>query len=727
MENENTNANNTANKSVQTIPKKITVEGKTIKLHKIYRKKYTVNSVKKKLLKKIFITEDKKFVASFFIPTSSDKNTPVIFQHQKITSKKDIKRLNLIAKEVAHQKGRINFLHILIALGLVCALMVGAYFLRNVLAKKILISSSQKMFGAKCEIETVDFNIFDTHLYIKDYRVANKNAPMYNLFEIGLADIHFNLLELSRRKLVCKNIAIEDITWNTKRKTSGALPAPQPRTTKQNPVVALIKSEVDKVTSKVSAARGFSAVKNQLDPRVIFEREKAAFTTPKIAAEIMETVPQLREKWEDRVQATKKQAEKTIAVGKSLASIDVDEINSLQELEKDLRKIKKAIDTIDENTEMTKNLINTINKDAYTVKKMVKSANTAIRHDANHIKEITNKIRSFNLDSGSRFISSLFDSFVINSLGTLYPYVSMGLTKMQDMQASAQDKPETLKDKVKKLERLKGKNFIFEKHPLPSIVFHSISLSGHDPNKILHLGGSIKDVSNNADQLGVPILLNINAAHSKLKETFDGIVDLRTYSEEWLDGLVSVDGITVDIPAAAQGVPSLQGNTDVSLNVNMKKNHAIYINGTMSVNDPVLHLNEFKPKLVHTIYSQILSGIHHINLEVDIHVLDRKTFNMHITSDVDDQIADKLEKELNAQITKIKKDVEKQCRLFLSATKKEYTDTVQEFTSLVADIKNNEKTLAHVELLLNEKEKEIEKKIANYGKEKVTNALRDLF
>ena len=200
---------------------------KPLKLNKLFTRKFGEAQFQRKILKHIFIPNDKTFVEKHFVKEQDKKSGKAIMvlSKQATLSRSEILKLNRIARDIQKQQHeRINFIPLVAACVAVLLVLMFAYLFRNIISRKIVVSASEAAFGAKCDIKFIDFNLFDTHFQIKEYAVANQNAPMKNLFEIKNIDIKFNLLELSRGKFVCENIAVDGISWNTDRKTSGALP-----------------------------------------------------------------------------------------------------------------------------------------------------------------------------------------------------------------------------------------------------------------------------------------------------------------------------------------------------------------------------------------------------------------------------------------------------------------------------------------------------------------------
>ena len=75
------------------------------KLPGILKKRYSEKNFNKKILKKIYIADDKKFLAEFF--KSDEKGMLSVPKEQQIPAA-DFQRLKLIGNEIKKQKGIIN-------------------------------------------------------------------------------------------------------------------------------------------------------------------------------------------------------------------------------------------------------------------------------------------------------------------------------------------------------------------------------------------------------------------------------------------------------------------------------------------------------------------------------------------------------------------------------------------------------------------------------------------
>jgi len=95
------------------------------------------------------------------------------------------------------------------------------------LLKAGFIRLGELMFGAKVEIASVHFRFSGLTLTVRDVAVADKQAPMKNLFELSSARAGLKFLPLLSKKINIPELSLEGVRWGTARKTSGALPPSQ--------------------------------------------------------------------------------------------------------------------------------------------------------------------------------------------------------------------------------------------------------------------------------------------------------------------------------------------------------------------------------------------------------------------------------------------------------------------------------------------------------------------
>ena len=194
------------------------------KIPSLFRKKYTAKKLEKKIYKKLYVPDDKKYVKGLFeeIEKKGDKKIPIYGIPQKKAeqlAKKDMKRLKSLAKQIKSQKGRINFVPLIATLCFVAAIPVCFTLFKNVIIKKVIQGVYETVFEARCDIEKVDFKFFDASLRVKKIEIANKDDVMKNLVDIGSVSVDFDLVQLLKKRFVADELSVLDVNSGTERKS----------------------------------------------------------------------------------------------------------------------------------------------------------------------------------------------------------------------------------------------------------------------------------------------------------------------------------------------------------------------------------------------------------------------------------------------------------------------------------------------------------------------------
>lgn len=681
-----------------------------MKLHKLYRISYTEGTFTKKILGKIRIPADKSAVNRLVVKGTHPKNGKTLysFDVSKAADKKTIANLNRIAKDITKQKGRLNITSLALAVIVLAAVILAVALFRNVIARKVITASLEGAFGAKCEIATVDLGFFDTRMHIAGLSVASKDKPMKNLFEIGDFLLDFDLLELTRAKLVADEVKITGITWNTDRTTSGELPPKKQkkqdaREAAPNPILAAILSEAGKVSSGISVDAGLAAVQDQLDPVKIIERERANLSSPAITKKISETVPQLSEKWEAKSVEARKLADTSLEKVKGLSSINVDSIKTIEEARKLVSEIDTASKALNDAISFAKTTSAEASRDGKTVSSLTAEAEAALKADQERLVKLADKIKSFDLDAGKGIVSSAFNTFIVSTLGAYYPYFDKGLSAFRASQvAKKNERSQPLKQKENPIERLPGRNFSFGSASLPSVLFRSVELSAHDAAVGISGEGSIKNLTNDADRLGKPVSFDLSAKHGKMGETVTGIVDARTGAEPIVDAAFDVKGYKLSIDSGSEaGMPSIAGNSTITGKLFVKGTNEVQIRSKIAVANAKLSINSFNPAFLYRASKDAIANVRDVTVSATVDITPEGNFSLALGTDIDEKINRAIRDSVSGKIADVKASVKKEAYAYVEAERKKYLSHVNEFTAsskkslaAIQDIKAGEKALA---------------------------------
>jgi uncharacterized protein (TIGR03545 family) len=102
-------------------------------------------------------------------------------------------------------------------------LVFNLFFLDSIL-KWGLVAGGELAFGARVEVARVRTKLSTLSVAISGLQVADKNAPLKNLFEVGEIRFGVEPLPLLSKKVIIDSMNVTGVRWGTARKISGALP-----------------------------------------------------------------------------------------------------------------------------------------------------------------------------------------------------------------------------------------------------------------------------------------------------------------------------------------------------------------------------------------------------------------------------------------------------------------------------------------------------------------------
>ncbi|MDT0627360.1 TIGR03545 family protein [Alteromonas sp. W364] len=120
------------------------------------------------------------------------------------------------------QSGKVS-LWIVIPLGIVAALFVLYFLFANPLLKSLAQSALGDASGAEVNIEEVDHSLFPFGISMIRVQATDNNMPSRNKVEVGMIKADVDLLPLLGKKLIVEELIVQDVEFDTKRASEGAV------------------------------------------------------------------------------------------------------------------------------------------------------------------------------------------------------------------------------------------------------------------------------------------------------------------------------------------------------------------------------------------------------------------------------------------------------------------------------------------------------------------------
>ena len=726
------------------------------KIPSLFRKKYTAKKLEKKIYKKLYVPDDKKYVKSLFteVEKKGAKQIPIYAiptDKAEQLAKKDMKRLKLLAKQIKSQKGRVNFVPLIVTIAFIVAIPVCFSMFKNVIIKKALTVVCENIFEAKTDIEKVDFKFLDSSLKIKKVEIANKNDYMKNLVDIGSITIDFDLGQLLRKRFVADELSVLDVNTGTERTTSGELPPAKEKKIKKQKAKsekAASESKLGKALSDKKAVAADSLQKNitglfnQFNPETLMQNYAAQLQTPAISTQVQEQIPQIVAKW----QAKPAEVQKTVdELQKSVNEIMAFDFSSVQN---NPLKIKEFIETLDstyKNIDKVKNdangVLNSFNADIAEADGLRKTVQNAVTHDMNFANSEINKIKSLNVSDGTKLISGMFENVACDVLGKYYPYAMKGVDYLLELKSKQASKPKTEKAKKEKkkysVKRAPGRDIFYRQDKVPALWIKKMAGSG--PNFF----AQATDIASNQDIINKPAKIDFNMDLWNLQHTAKLVVDFRTETKE---PLIRADyglkNIPLNIPAEKfgeyPGVPSFDAKCAVDAILKIFDDEGFEITGKGLLTDLKISTVPFEPEYASKIYSSVMGRINTVRASMTSGFTLSGGLNMALDSDADVQVITSIKKEMEAQLAGIKENLKSELTKRINEASGgalsqfgSLDDIKSKLTGSVGQANGYEKQLtqkrSEAEKQMKGKADEATKKATDSAKKELGNQLKKLF
>lgn len=714
------------------------MKNKKTKLPSLFKKRYTEKKLNKKIYKKIFIEDDKKFVKKFFEKTGTKgkKEIPIYsIPRDKAIDKKDQKRLFQIAKSIKKQKGRIKFGPIIACLVFIALVGVTVTFTKNIVCRKIITKTCESAFEAKCDIGYLNFSFLDSSFTMKNFEVANKKEPMTDLFSIENLVIDFSFPQLLRAHFVVEDFSVLGIETGKQRTYSGDLTAKkiekiekkkakkEAKKAKQSstlPVIESIKQKTVGVTTEE-----ITSLFNQYNPQAILENCYAQLQTPAASDEVKAAVAKINDEWKEKPAQINTKIESVKTSVNKATSYDFSAIGN------NPVKIKEAIDVINNALNDVKSLQNESQKlidefQATTkdVTDMSTKLNNAIKHDKDFASSEIKKITSFKLSDSKKLLSRYFDKLGYSLMGKYYPYAYQGINKLLEVKDSSKNNS---KDKSKSKQksvigtRAPGRNVYFKGDTTPRFWIKKASGSG------MGIALQATNISSDMDALGKPAVVDFTMAKNKIDHKAKLVVDCRSNST---DPLISADYSCAKLPLAlpasvfgdGKGVPSFDSTSTLAFNASIYNAEGFTLTGTGNFNNLKITAEPFEPEYASKIYSSVLSKITSMKLDVTAGYTNSDGLIMNITSDADKKFANALVSEMNDQLTAVKNSAEKELMNKISELSGGALGELNSYDDIKNKMSSYQKTINEMSSKLEAKRKEAENKLKEQTNEKVNEA-----
>jgi len=599
-----------------------------------------------------------------------------------------------------------TFISILLFVLIILALLV---VFRIPIADYIIEKAGSKIAGAKVEVDGVYLKPLKLHITWDRLQFTDKNNTWQNLFETGQCEFELAFKPLLAGKVLIDKMQVEDVRFDTERKTDGAISEIEKKPAKPSKLILALKANLEREKSRIPIFEP-EFLKTSIDVNSLLK--EFDFQTPAKADSIIDLAEDRYAYWENLIENN--DYEKQVRdLETKIKSIDTDKMNNLIEIEQNLRLALDSYNTTIELYDDFNSNKTQLEEDLVRLKTLYKDVPDWIRSDYD------NALRLAKLPDVSvqKIALMLFGDRVTDG-------IMIVLDKIE---------------KSRQLAKMEGKEEKKDRMPhLPDFWIKEISLSAYPDNDLL-VRGKILDISSDQKKTGKPIDILLEGEDDKIGNLkIKGLFDHRTDdSQEIINLLVS------DMPVRNMDLANFdllpkkleKGNAKLFSNINLT-NDVININLGFEASDIQFDYNsqtDMDERLVR-VSRTITEAIDEITFDAGA-TQKEGNFSFSLSSNLDELISAQLKKivqnEINRAKDEIKSEVNKELDKYKDQAETYINGKNIELQSKLNDLNAEiNKQKAKIDAKKKEMEDKFEaekEKLENEAGEKLGEGLEELF
>ncbi len=633
------------------------------KLPGTFRKKYDEDKFRKKILSKTFSEQDNAYLLSFF-----EKDDNGFYYIRREVGKEDIKRLGKIEKTIKGNTGVVLKGRLIVVAVLVAGVVLFNLLFKDMLIESALESGLSAVFGAKAEVNGLEFDVLGARLSVNSLAVANRDNPMANLFELGRTEIDFRMGELLKNKFVVENIACESIAWGTARKTSGAFAKPQAGGAKET------GSDGSPEPAKPPL---FSL--SGLDPGKILESQANMLKSPAELAKSSETLRSLIAKWKGKPEELDARVKETDTSVNAALAIKTQAIRTADDVKNAYAIIDKALASVASSAKEVSGALADIGTDAKAAEDAREKAVAALAADNEYLSAF---IQAPGGGAGD-LVASQARYILASNLGGLYGYVKIGLDALSNVRIK-----DTAKKKNPEIAIRTGENIDFPGNGYPRFLVENASVSVGKPGDATGISVLIRDLSSSPDAWPHPIRLEYEQAIAGT-----GIIVKSSFDPGASSGGKAVVSVECDrVPVAAPELPEAFGVRNLSFAADVRIGYETGggkgVSGELSVGiSNIRGERTGKGDEVGMLLSGIILDAGAVSVKGTFSVDENGAYVFDVGTSLDDLVVKKVGKIVNDSIARARDAIAKELDAYLG-------QSLAENAALLGDMKKTERSIS---------------------------------
>jgi uncharacterized protein (TIGR03545 family) len=539
---------------------------KPVKVPGVFKKPIKEKKFNKHFVKYIEHLNDRKFFIECF-----EKLDDTYVIRNNLT-KDEVKKLNSLLSWVKkNRKGPVKVVPMVFAGAIAAALVMFFTVFANPLLGNAIEKALEAIFEAKADVRNFRFSLIDFEISMNSVTVANKDAPMTNLFEIDRTIISLKPEAVLRGKVWIEEIRADAIRFGTPRTTSGALPARTPR------------EKREREPRQPSEAPPLVDLQN-FDAMALLNQEFDKLNTPRLYDEAIAAYNETLTKWQGQVDSARGTVEELRTASQPLININVNNIRDVETIRQTIQDVNNMVSTVQSAADEASRLVSGLESDINTARLLEQNARNAITNDINHLKSY------IDINSGAAFaaIEPFIRDILSDSVDQYIEYGLVALEILEKVKLMAEARPREERPPRERKVRFTGRDVNFPVAAYPK--FYLGTLASDFTIDTWNWAFDLRDISSNPDLTNRPVSLTFGLTETgsnlARQVAFAGNADFRTNRSENFNATLNGSGFPLHLgdQLGKVGINGFSGQTSFSMNMTGHNNGGVSAGGDIEIN-----------------------------------------------------------------------------------------------------------------------------------------------
>jgi len=525
----------------------------------------------KAILRRVYTSGDREFLLGLYA-LGADGNR----RRKEELAEGEAKRLAGLAKSIAANRGVVQVPKLIVLAVVVAAVIAFNLLFKNALLTRALVAGLEGIFGARAEVAGLDFRALGGTIAIDRIAVADRDAPMRNLFELGRTELSIDVFRLIEGSVIVRDLVCRDVRWGTERATSGALA----KTGEAKAGETAVDTEAGE--GILGTAKGLV---QGFDITGLVDREMAALSSPKRIADANARLAGTIDAWRTRVEKDHADLETLQAQVGKIQAYDLSSVKTAMDAAELVDAIAAAAPAVQA---LTKELTAVGGDIAAETKRLAAeqaALKSAIAADA---AALGAKLDLASAGGWKNLASTLASRVLEKYLGS---YATWAI-RAKDAAIALVQRRNAGGKKQKPLARA-GRTVVFPGASQPGFLLENASFSVSERENLPRIEASLRYLTTDPDLVGRPIDVSAAAATGLRALSLEAMIDTRSGEPDGTRLDLAADNWNLGLSEGleALGIGSLAGIASIRTGLSLAAGGLARGTGTVTVRDIVLGVN----------------------------------------------------------------------------------------------------------------------------------------